>query len=243
MSASNVVLEHASLWVQIWGAPFDMMSLKVASDVGNKLGVVEDVEQRWRVDGQNFFVRVRVALPISKPLRRGGFLVGLEEDFHWVTYNYERLPICCHYCGLLRHDLWHCPKYFVALKNVQPIDYQYGDWLKAMSGWARLPPRHSDRSPLRSTTKVSDKNQANERHEGNVLEMVAAGATSPSNSQLHQVGSYGFGGTVPNFQASNSMDNCINNPTKESPFPKSLVSEDWFQIWMWDQIPRKKQTT
>ena len=46
MNASNVVLEHASLWVQIWGAPFDIMSLKVALDVGNKLGVVEDVEQR-----------------------------------------------------------------------------------------------------------------------------------------------------------------------------------------------------
>ena len=44
MSANNVVLEHASLWVQIWRVPFDMMSPKVASEVGNKLGVVEDVE-------------------------------------------------------------------------------------------------------------------------------------------------------------------------------------------------------
>ena len=42
MSANNVALEHASLWVQIWGVPFDMMSLKVATEVGNKM---------WSVDG------------------------------------------------------------------------------------------------------------------------------------------------------------------------------------------------
>lgn len=34
MSACSVCLEHASLWVQIWSAPFDMLSLKMATDVG-----------------------------------------------------------------------------------------------------------------------------------------------------------------------------------------------------------------
>ena len=33
MSATNVVLDHASMWVQIWGAPFDMVSPQVAIDV------------------------------------------------------------------------------------------------------------------------------------------------------------------------------------------------------------------
>ena len=46
MSANNVVLEHASLWIQIWGVPFDMMAPKVAMEIGNKMGVVEDVERR-----------------------------------------------------------------------------------------------------------------------------------------------------------------------------------------------------
>ena len=50
MNANNVVLEHASLWVQIWGVPFDMMSLKVAVKIGNNMGEVEDVEQRRRTD-------------------------------------------------------------------------------------------------------------------------------------------------------------------------------------------------
>lgn len=50
MSANNVVLEHASLWVQIWGVPFDMMSPNVATEVGNKMGDVVDVERIWGID-------------------------------------------------------------------------------------------------------------------------------------------------------------------------------------------------
>ena len=82
MSANNVALEHASLWVQIWGVLFDMMSPKVATEVGYKIGSVEDVERRQRTDDQKLFLRVRVALPISKPVRRGGFLLGSDGQRH-----------------------------------------------------------------------------------------------------------------------------------------------------------------
>ena len=50
MNANNVVLEHASLWVQIWGVSFDMMSPKVAVEIVKKMGEVEDVERRRRTD-------------------------------------------------------------------------------------------------------------------------------------------------------------------------------------------------
>lgn len=148
MSATNVVLEHASLWVQIWGVPFDMLSPNVATEVGNRMGVVEDVESRRRTDDQIFFLRVRVALPISKPLRRGGFLLGSDGKRHWVTYKYERLPLFCHYCGVLGHDIRHCPEHFAAAKKENPVEYQYGDWLKADSGRSKSPPRRSKTSPM-----------------------------------------------------------------------------------------------
>ena len=45
MNANNVVLEHASLWVQIWRVSFDMMSPKVAVEIVKKMGEVEDVER------------------------------------------------------------------------------------------------------------------------------------------------------------------------------------------------------
>ena len=51
------------------------------------------------------FMRVRVALPITKPLRRGGFIAGSDGERSWVTFKYERLPMFCHFCGILGHDL------------------------------------------------------------------------------------------------------------------------------------------
>ena len=76
MNVGNIRLEVASLWVQIWGAPFDMVSPQVAKEVGSHLGEVEEVEWRKKHDDFNMFMRVRVALPISKPIRRGGFIAG-----------------------------------------------------------------------------------------------------------------------------------------------------------------------
>ena len=113
-------------------------------EIGNKMGVVEDVERRRRTDDLNLFLQVRVALPISKPFRRGGFLMGSDGKHHWIDYKYERLLVFCHYCGVLGHDIRHCPAHFVASKKSTTIDYQYGDWLKAVSGRNRSPPHRSN---------------------------------------------------------------------------------------------------
>ena len=46
-----------------------MVSPSVAEAVGGWIGVVEEVEKRRKQDIPNFFTRVKVALPLSKPLR------------------------------------------------------------------------------------------------------------------------------------------------------------------------------
>ena len=112
MTVENIRMEYASLWVQIWGAPLDMFSPQVASEIGNRLGTVEEVERRRRQDELNFFMRVRVALPISKPLRRGAYIADFDGARTWVKFKYERLPLFCYYCGFLGHDLKHCAKHF-----------------------------------------------------------------------------------------------------------------------------------
>jgi len=65
------------------------------------------VENRQKQDIANFFMHVKVALSLSKPIRRGAFLVGSNVQKTWVTFKYERLALFCHYCGLLGHDLKH----------------------------------------------------------------------------------------------------------------------------------------
>lgn len=53
--------------------------------------------------------------------------------------KYERLPVFCHYCGLLGHDLRYCAQYFSKTKNGVDVECGYKDWLKATGGRARLP--------------------------------------------------------------------------------------------------------
>ena len=50
-----------------------MVSPIVAAEIGSHMGVVEEVEKRRRQGGQNLFMRVKVAIPIVKPVRRGDF--------------------------------------------------------------------------------------------------------------------------------------------------------------------------
>ena len=129
------------LGVQIWGTPFDLVSPKIAETVGSRLGLVVEVEKKQKLEGQSYFMRVKVAIPIAKSIRRGAFLAGSDGMNHWVMFKYERLPLFCHFCGLLGHDLKHCAPYFAATKNDGEVICQYGDWLKAMEGRNKSPPR------------------------------------------------------------------------------------------------------
>ena len=73
MIAKNVKFDSITLWVQIWGAPFDMVCPQVATEVGGRLGMVVEVERRRRQDMQNLFMRVKMALPIQSPSNVGFF--------------------------------------------------------------------------------------------------------------------------------------------------------------------------
>ena len=78
--------------------------------------MVEEVEWKKKKDDLSMFMRVHVALPISKPIRRGGYIAGSDGGKSWVSFKYERLPIFCHYCGILGHDLKHCAAHYAVEK-------------------------------------------------------------------------------------------------------------------------------
>ena len=67
-----------------------------------------------------------------------GFLAGSDGQKTWTTFRYERLPMFCHYCGLLGHDIKHCAIYFGLMKSRKEVQLQYGEWLKASGGRKRV---------------------------------------------------------------------------------------------------------
>ena len=51
-----------------------MFSLKVATEVGSKMGVVEEVEKRQKQGAQSLFMRVRFSIPSQNQSREGVIL-------------------------------------------------------------------------------------------------------------------------------------------------------------------------
>ena len=69
-----------------------MNSPQVAKQIGGRLGEVEEVEWKKKRDDVNFFMRVRVALPISKPLGEEVLLLGwMESGIGWITNTRDYL--------------------------------------------------------------------------------------------------------------------------------------------------------
>ena len=111
-------------------------------------------------------MHVKVALPIGKPLRRGSFIAGSDGIRTWVLLKYERLPLFCHYCGMLGHNVKHCASHFAIIQNRREIEYQYGDSLRAMRGRPRsFSPRQTSASASAAREQQFEKSTCNSPRE------------------------------------------------------------------------------
>ena len=133
MTAANVKFDSIALWIQIWDAPFDMISPIVVAEIGNRLGEVVEVVKR-RTHDTEFLYEGEGRAPNVKANKTRAFIGGSKGLHTWVSFKYERLPMFCHFCGVLGHDLKHCVKHFAWMKNSKEVECQYGDWLRVNGG-------------------------------------------------------------------------------------------------------------
>ena len=49
----------------------------------------------------------------------------------WISFQYERLPIFCYWCGLLNHDKKDCPMWLRSKGSLRKEEQQYGGWMRA----------------------------------------------------------------------------------------------------------------
>ena len=88
LTSTNISFTHSPFWVQIWGLPFEHMSLEVGEEIGSKIGRFIEVDSSWQSD-QAKFMRVRVDLEIDKPLRRGAYITSSVGERLWLSFSYE----------------------------------------------------------------------------------------------------------------------------------------------------------
>ena len=182
----------------IWFSP------QIAKEVGSRLGIVKEVEWKQRQDDPNFFMQVKVALLIGKPLWRGSFIAGSNGIRTWVSFKYKRLPLFCHYCGMLGHDVKHCASHFAIIQNKGEVDYQYGDSLRAMGGCLQSFSRRNT-----SDSVGAAREQVLGESTSNSLREVASPVTGLENtnpSKPIEICSEILGG-VPIFQEDDNVDN------------------------------------
>ena len=129
MMAFSVTFHHAPFWVQVWGLPFDLITEQTGWDIGKAIGRVLDVDSKAIVSDQARFLRVRVELPLDKPIRREAPVLSPEGNKVMVAFQYERLMGLCYNCGLLGHEAKGCN----AGMGRQGDDSPYGEWLRAGS--------------------------------------------------------------------------------------------------------------
>ena len=89
----------------MWGLPFDLMNEEAGHDIGRGLGKVIEVDYKAFKADQAQFLRIRIEIPLDKPLRRGGPVVSPEGDEVRVAFRYERLVGWCFACGRIGHDM------------------------------------------------------------------------------------------------------------------------------------------
>jgi len=168
-------------------------------------------------------MHVKVAIPLQKPIRRGEFMARLDGQRTWVTFKYERLPMFCHWCGLLGHDLKHCVQYFGLTKNGDKVTCQYGDWLKSTGGR----PHSSSKESTHTRSTKEDGEAIRQRTSSNEWRATAEDEESrPRNPRLNDSGEKGTSvdsGVIADFVGHNNSDMTITNLKNLNPNLKHIV--------------------
>ncbi|XP_050255244.1 uncharacterized protein At4g02000-like [Quercus robur] len=112
----------------MWGLPFDLLNEEAAWDIGKGLETVVAIDKTAFASEQASFLRIRVDIPVSLPLRRGDPVISSEGDRVWIAFKYERINGLCFSCGRLGHEMKTC-----CYLNPETMgdETPYGEWMKA----------------------------------------------------------------------------------------------------------------
>ena len=127
MTTFIVEFKVVPIWVQVWGQPFDLINEKARKDIGGGIGRVLEVDCKAIAADQACFLRIRVELPLDKPIRKGAPVLSPKGVRVQIASQYERLVGLCFSCGKLRHEAKEC----LSKVSATTSERLYGEWLKA----------------------------------------------------------------------------------------------------------------
>ncbi|KAL5862157.1 hypothetical protein ACOSQ4_003453 [Xanthoceras sorbifolium] len=105
---SQLQFKFSEFWIHIYNIPLACMNCKVARLIAEEVGTIVD----FPIDSKDLwgkFLRIKVSIDITKPLKRG-IRMRLENFDSMITalIKYERLPDFCYGCGFIGHSFREC---------------------------------------------------------------------------------------------------------------------------------------
>ncbi|XP_019196324.1 PREDICTED: uncharacterized protein LOC109190309 [Ipomoea nil] len=119
----DVELNTVDMWVQLHDVPMGYTSLPMLEQMGNFIGTFVKHDERFVGAPWLAFYRIRVSIPLDKPLRRRMKLLKRDKTTCWINFRYERLHSFCFFCGLLGHTYKFCVKARVSTVPVHLYPY------------------------------------------------------------------------------------------------------------------------
>ncbi|KAL4280495.1 hypothetical protein GQ457_03G017750 [Hibiscus cannabinus] len=123
----HYAFRYMCIWVRIHNIPLSLMTEALARTLCACIGKVVMTVTQLEDGNMGEFLCVRVSLDTTKPLRRFVTLSRSNAKAILCPLQYERIPIFCHGCGLIRHTVLQCP----TTPQVEDQKLQYGAWLRA----------------------------------------------------------------------------------------------------------------
>ncbi|KAL4281182.1 hypothetical protein GQ457_03G016830 [Hibiscus cannabinus] len=123
----DYAFRYMCIWVRIHNIPLSLMTEALARTLGACIGKVVMTDTRLEDGNMGEFLRVRVSLDTTKPLRRCVTLSRSNAKAILCPLQYEHISIFCHGCGLIGHTVLQCP----TTPQREDQKLQYGAWLRA----------------------------------------------------------------------------------------------------------------
>lgn len=124
-----VQFNNLDLRVQVYNLRAGFMSERILNEVGNYTGKFVASASSNFVRFWRDYLRVRVTIDVSKPLKRRIKILNAGNEWFWISFKYENVLAFCFIYGVLGHTEKFCSSLFVTPEK--EIVRPYGDFMRA----------------------------------------------------------------------------------------------------------------